>query len=267
MAREDIDCILVYDLLSAKALIKHNNGRTPVFILSGDDPVQGNVLASYERSGIPNVTATIEKDFTSKHLWRFHDLLQFKRLGMLYEDSAIGRVSSRLAEATDMAQKLNFELIAVPITTKESRTDCSAAVKKLAEMAPDALFMGSLLCFDPRHVDLQATLLPLSRRGIPALAQDSPLQVQAGALLAITRNQDSRARFNAEKVVRMLKGETPEDLPMQREYRTLLYFNLAVAGKLGFTPSYYLVAASDILFYTILSPKELQAPAVEQQRP
>lgn len=259
MERDDLDIILSFDLHSARSLLQHNNGRTPLFILSGDDPVRAGLLPSREDSGAKNVTASLRDNYARQTLTRFHTILQFKRLGLLYVDTPVGRISSRYAEAEEIARTKGFELVLETVSEEEAFTNCDAAVSRLAARKPDAFFLGALLCLDPDSVDLTASLAPMTTAGIPSLVQDSPEQVHAGALIGLTKDIDQLAKINSKKIVAALAGQSPRSMPMKVPFYPRLSLNTAVASQLAFQPTYGLLADVDIFFYDIRNYKKSHA--------
>jgi putative ABC transport system substrate-binding protein len=85
-----------------------------------------------------------------------------------------------------------------------------------------------------------------SRHRLPAI-YGSPLFVRDGGLMAFRADQGDLERTSAHYVDRVLKGENPADLPIQRPTKFELLVNLKAAKQLGLTISPAFLARAEVI--------------------
>jgi putative ABC transport system substrate-binding protein len=119
--------------------------------------------------------------------------------------------------------------------------DIDAAFAKLAQMRADALLVAS----DPFFFTRAAQLVVLAaRHAIPSLYSRREFAA-AGGLMSYTANYDESYRLLGVYAARILKGEKPGDLPIQRPTRFELVINLSTAKAIGLTVPPTLIARTD----------------------
>lgn len=251
MERTDIDLIISVDLLSFQALLRSNTLKTPILFASAADPVQEGLLTSYADTGVDNVSAYISSTSSDTEFKIFKELLNFKRLGLIYIDSDIGKKVQQLDEAQAAAQREHFELVTIAMPPTATENDCKKAVQSLIALQPDAFYAGDLGCFDPQLKPMWDNIAPFIKQGIPVLGTSSISQARAGALLTLTMDFDKVITLLSERIVTIWLGAMPRSFPFKIDRNPILSLNLATAGKLAFVPSYDLLASCDMLFHFI----------------
>lgn len=258
MNRKDIDLIVAAGTDAVAALLKVNNGTTPIVGIGVADPVKSNFVLTETNSGVDNFTVRIEPGRYKRMFQIFHDVVGFKKLGLIYPNTEAGRKYTNLEDAYEVAKERGFEIIEyTKFTSSETVPECMDGLNALVGKGMDAFFIPTLLCFDWDQNDVKPLMNFLAEKKIPSFARDGSKMVKSGALMGFSSFDFSkRGLFIAERVVRILKGESPRSLPMVDNAVPKISLNLQVAELIGFDPSFDIIAASDEIYQEIILPKK-----------
>jgi putative tryptophan/tyrosine transport system substrate-binding protein len=191
------------------------------------------LVASLNRPGA-NLTGinSLETELEPKELQLLHQLLpNAARLGVL-ADPAFPDIQSVIADLQGAARKLGLQLIIV-----EARTDdaLESAFATLLQQRVGAVLVGASALFS-RRMEQLAELA--ARHALPAISQYREF-VLAGGLISYGWP------IVGGYAGRILKGEKPADLPVQRVTKIELVINLKTAKTLGLTIPETLLATAD----------------------
>jgi putative ABC transport system substrate-binding protein len=145
---------------------------------------------------------------------------------------------------------------AVSSIPREGATDCiaanwpipvetaGAAFTSLAQKRIDALYVSPSPILDSFRAQI---VTAAARYGVPAVYPFRSF-VDAGGLMSYGADQPDDWRIVGTYVGRILKGEKPADLPVQRPSKFEFVLNLQTARLLGITvPPTLLATASDVI--------------------
>ena len=102
---DDIDLLIAMGTWAGQDLA-NNKHTTPTMVVSTSDPVGAKIIKSIDDSGYDHVHAHADPLLYERQIRLFHEMVDFKRLGVAYEDSLAGRSNA----AIDMIEKLGHEL-------------------------------------------------------------------------------------------------------------------------------------------------------------
>jgi len=119
--------------------------------------------------------------------------------------------------------------------------DLDTVFAALGHLRADALVVGPYLFFNSRMEWLGALAL---RHALPAIALYRPF-VAAGGLMSYGASATEPYRLVGIYAGKILKGEKPGDLPVQRSTRVELIINLKTAKALGITVPLPLLGRAD----------------------
>jgi len=238
--RVPLDAILVQ---GGPALIAAQQATitVPIVFTSVSEPVERGFVASLARPGGNSTGFTnLEATMGGKYL----DLLKeiAPRVGhvtaMFHPGSSFPSLFFRAAEAA--GQKLGVKVVAAHV---HDGAEIDAAVTALARQPDPALMLppdGFTVGFRQQILELTA------RHRLPLIAQGRPFVVDGGLM---TYGPDTLDNFRraATYVDRILKGETPADLPVQQPTKFELAINLKTVKALGLTVSLSLLGRADEL--------------------
>jgi len=258
MARNDIDLIIAAGTDAVAALLKANNRRTPIVGISVSDAMKSKFVLNEKDSGVDNFTVRIALNQYKRMFEIFHDVVGFKKLGLIYYDTENGKRYTNLDDAHLVAKERGFEVIEYKKISESGKPeDCLKGLQELTSQKIDAFFIPSLIYFDWKTSDVKMLLDFLTEKKIPTFARNGTRDVKGGALMGFSSIDFSgRGKFIADKIVRIFQGEKPRSLPMLDNAIPKISINLYVAKKIGFNPPFDILAASDELFQEITLPDD-----------
>jgi putative ABC transport system substrate-binding protein len=211
----------------------------PVVFAEVGDPVAANLVASIPRPG-GNVTgiSSLVTELTPKRL----EILKasfpgVRRVWAVYhaDDLSSGAAAHK---ARDVAAVLKLEVVAQAVRTKE---ELVSQLKTLR--SGDGLLSPHGLALNIPSVILDLALMSKW----PALFYNT-FWVQAGALVSYGSDPYAEGVQAARLVARILRGERPQDLPVEGANKIELAINLKTARSLGITlPRDILVRADRVI--------------------
>jgi putative ABC transport system substrate-binding protein len=222
-------------VLAAKAATQ----TIPIVFVNGGDPVKAGLVASLNRPG-GNITGInlIAGALNDKRLELLHEAApKAVTIAILYNPNNPNH-DPEVRLLTAAARKLGLQL--QPIEATDVR-DIDAAFATMTDKRAD----GLLVFTDPLLNDRFKQIVPLSARlGSPAIYGYREFAV-AGGLMSYGTNRNDAYRQAALQVARILQGEKPAELPVQRSTKIELVINLNTAKTLGLTFPLSLLGRAD----------------------
>jgi putative tryptophan/tyrosine transport system substrate-binding protein len=221
--------------LAAKAA----TSTIPIVFAVGGDPVKEGLVASFSRPG-GNATgiALFTNQLEPKRLALLHELLpQAKMIGCLLNPSSTSS-ESQLADMQDAANALR---LSISVLRADSDREIDAAFETIAQQHIPALAVVASPFFDTRRDKLVA----LAERYAVPTTYHSREFTQAGGLMSYGIDFSDSYRTVGAYTGRVLKGEKPADLPIQRPSKFETVINLKTARALGLTVPQLLLAQAD----------------------
>jgi putative ABC transport system substrate-binding protein len=214
----------------------------PIIFQTGNDPVAQGLVASLNRPG-GNLTGitTLAVEVAPKRLEVLHELLpNASTIVLLYNPLNPGN-ERELTALQAAARAMSLQLHVVNATAERDLDKSFASLSQLQAEAlaivTDALFVN--------HASLLGALS--GRYSIPAIFQQRDF-VASGGLLSYGSDAIDSYRLVGTYAVRVLKGEKPADLPVQRATKVELIVNLKTAKALGVSvPTSILVRADEVI--------------------
>ncbi|MBU1611700.1 MAG: hypothetical protein KKC99_07630, partial [Proteobacteria bacterium] len=92
MADKEIDLIIAAGTSASRVLLQVNNGTTPIIGIALADPIAAKLVLSAEDSGVDNFTCRVIPNRWKNMFRVFSDVVQFKKLGLIYPKGPEGRL-------------------------------------------------------------------------------------------------------------------------------------------------------------------------------
>jgi ABC-type uncharacterized transport system substrate-binding protein len=258
-ARTDLDMIWAFGTWAGQEMVKTSNTSTPIVVMSVSNAVRSGIVPSHEDSGRDNLTTRIDPTKYERQVRLFYDVFRFKNLGFVYADTPTGRTYAALDMLKRLSKELGFSLVPYNKVPERKEDAAKEVLKGVREIAPriDAYYMTICIGFELAHVP--ALMEVLNQHKIPSMAMYGSDYVKAGALMTIADSRyQQRARFTVSKVIKILEGAKPRDMPIVFAPGPRLALNLAEAKKIGWDPPIDILASADQVYNEIHSLEQVQ---------
>ena len=220
-----LDVIVPISTPSAQAVAAANK-TIPIVFTAVTDPVGAKLVASLERPG-GNVTGMTDLSPIGAHLDLIKEITpDVASLGVIYNPGEANSVTLLdLLRQEAPARGIEIEEAAAPRSS-----DVLAAAQSLVGKV-DAIYVPT----DNTVVTaLEAVVGVGIENELPVYAGDTD-SVPRGAIAALGFNYHDVGIQTGKIVARVLRGEAPADIPVQRVEITELYVNPEAAGRMGVT--------------------------------
>ena len=197
----------------------------PIVFETASDPVALGLVASLNRPG-GNLTGVtnLNVEVGQKRLELLRELLPAAtNIAVLVDPSAPAITEQFIGALRAAAPPLGMQLHVLHASTDRELDTVFAALRA------DALVIGPYLFFSSRMEQLGALSL---RHAVPAIYIYRPF-VAAGGLMSYGANETEPYRLLGIYTGKILKGENPSSLPVQRATKVELIVNLKTAKALG----------------------------------
>ena len=214
----------------------------PIVFLTGADPVRLGLVASLNRPG-GNLTgvSTLNMEITPKRLQVLRELLPAaKTMAVLVNPiNNPTSVETEINQARQVAHALGLQMLQVVQASTER--DLDRVFSNLTQMRADGLLITADTFFSGKSAELAALA---SRHAVPTI---SPYRdfARAGGLMSYGGSITELYRLVGVYTGRILKGEQPNDLPVQQVTKVDFIINLKTANALGLTVPPTLLGRAD----------------------
>jgi putative tryptophan/tyrosine transport system substrate-binding protein len=252
-SRNDRLQALVADLVSRQVTVIAAPGSTlaahvakgmtttiPIVFATGADPVKEGLVASLNRPG-GNVTGItlLGVEIGPKHLELLQEMVPALRRIALMVNQSNPAISQPITDGVRAAAESRGLDLKVLYAGAEHEFDPVFAT--LGGQRPVGLIIAPDIFFGTRLQQLGA----LTRdHGLPAIHQFRAFAA-AGGLMSYGTDVDDSFRLSGIYAGRVLKGEKPAELPVQRATRVAFVVNMKTANALGLTVPPTLLARAD----------------------
>ena len=215
--------------------------NTPIVAASIGDPVGAGLVASLARPG-GNVTgfSLQATELATKRLEVIRDAIPgLTRLALLWNPENPS-LALQFEETEEAANKLGLELLSLRVITL---TDIRSAIAAASQAQAHAICATS----DGVQTANRALIAKLAIDHMLPLMGEFKTVAEAGALLSYGPAVDDLWRRAAEYADRILRGENPAELPIQRPTKFELVINLKTARAIGLIVPPMLLARADVV--------------------
>ena len=212
----------------------------PIVFTSVGDPVELGLVASLSRPGgnITGTDSTLTAELDAKRQQLLRELVPSANViaALINPNRPLSEL--QVGDIKKSARSLGQELLVVPAGTDR---DLDAAFRTLKQQDVKALLVGT----DPFFASRREQLVALAARyAIPTSYQWRDFTV-AGGLMSYGGSLAGAYRQAGIYTGRILKGESPVDLPVMRPTKFELVINFKTAKALGLTVPQSILARAD----------------------
>ena len=228
LVRRRVNVIVAPGSTPAALAAKTATAAIPIVFQVGIDPVAAGLVTSLARPG-GNVTGitNINTELVSKRLELLRELVpKATTIALLVNPTSPEIAGSVSKELQSTAQTLGLQL---HVLQASSDGDFDAVFATLTQLQVGALVIAPDAFFISRNAQLGALT---ARHAVPAITQFREFAV-AGGLMSYGGSFSEPARLVGIYAGRILKGEKPDNLPVQQTVKVELVINLKTAKALG----------------------------------
>lgn len=254
---KDIDLVIAMGTWAGKDLANDRH-RTPTLVFAASDPIAAGIIKSVEDSGLSHVHAAVDPSAYERQIRIFHEMTNFKKLGIAYEDSVEGRSYAAIDVIEKAAEDLDFEI--VRCHTQSDIPDLEAAghsvVKCFETLAAkvDAIYVT--MQGGVRKESIPELVNTANRHRIPTFSQAGSEEVKYGFLASISQaNFNYIGEFNAKNMAMVFNHAMPNQLIQRFEPPPKIAINLKTAEIIDFNPPIILLGAADEIYNDIARPQ------------
>ena len=212
----------------------------PIVMGSSANPVEEGLVQSLARPGgnVTGLTVDAGPEITGKRLQLLKELLpRISRVAFLMSKKEVEAEGKQSAQAA--TSKLGLRLL----FAEHTPTQYAEAFDLIARERPNALLVAqSAQNFANRHLIVEFA----AKRRLPAIYPVRDF-VDVGGLMAYGVDVADLSRRAVQYIDRILKGESPANLPIQRPTKFELVINLKTAKTLGLTMPLSLLRQADYI--------------------
>jgi putative ABC transport system substrate-binding protein len=241
LVRHQVSVIFAGGGVDPSLAAKAATSKIPIVFANGTDPVEAGLVGSLDHPGA-NVTGItfLLNTLGPKELEVLHELVPKAALVAALINPKSSTAASQLKDLQDTARAFGQQL---SILRASTQSDIEAVVSSLAQRQVGGLVIGADAFFFSRR-DQFVSLA--SRYSIPAVYPWREAVV-TGGLASYGSSITDAYRLAGIYIGRILKGDKPANLPVQRSTKTELVINLKTAKALGITVPNTLVGRADEL--------------------
>ena len=211
----------------------------PIVFLSGSDPVQAGIVPNLNRPG-ESITGVswFGVDLEAKQLSLLHEVVPKANNIALLVDRNSAYAASQVSEVQTAARTLRLRLLPLNVSTA---SDIDLAFASLVKERAGALLVGAGAFLTSRRDQIIALA---ARHTIPAIYGFREYSADGGL---VSYGNDISEAFRRAGVYtgRLLRGEKPSNLPVDRTTKFELIINLKTAKALKLTVPPSLLARAD----------------------
>jgi putative ABC transport system substrate-binding protein len=241
LVRRRVSVIVALGSTPATLAAKAATTNIPIVFYAAADPLQLGLVASLNRPGgnITGVT-TLNAQLVSKRVELLHEVLPgTSSMGLLVNPTSPTLTGAAIEDTQAAARRFGLKFEIVKASTER---DFDAVFATLTRSGVGALVIVADAFFISRSKQLGALALS---HGMPAIFQYRPF-VAGGGLMSYGTPIESYSLAGVY-TGRILKGDKPADLPVQRVTKIELIINLKTARTLGIAVPLPLTARADEL--------------------
>jgi putative ABC transport system substrate-binding protein len=237
LVRRRVDVIVVDTPASLPA--KAATSTIPIVFSTAVDPVAAGLVASLNHPG-GNITGMtlLNVDLVPKRVELLHELVPTAGIIAALVNPTNPAAGTQSADLQAAARSLGLSL---QVLTASTEREFDTVFASLAEQRAGALMIAGDPVFTTHSEQLGSLTV---RHAMPAIYQTRDFAVGGGLMSYVGGSAEDYRRVGVY-AGRILKGEKPADLPVQRATKVELIINLKTAKALGLTFPLTLLGRAD----------------------
>lgn len=250
---KDIDLMIAMGTWAGKAL-SNDRHNTSTMVLSASDPLAAGIIKSVDDSGFDHIHATLDPNRYERQVRVFHDIVNFRNLGVAYENSDNGRSYAALDVIEKLSKERGFNLTRCYTQSdiKDTEKAETSVVNCFEKLAPkvDAIYVTVQGGITSNSIGELVNIA--NKHRVPTFSQSGSEEVSKGFLLSLSQAGFRYVgEFHASTFAKVFNGALPNQLIQLFEEPPRMAVNLKTAEIVGFNPPLLLLGAADEVYREI----------------
>ncbi len=244
---QDIDLVLAFGTAAGLEAVRANL-PVPVFVIASTDPVNAGISVTVKDSGRDNVHVQVDTWHYAQQVLVFHEIFNFKKLGIAYHDTPEGRSIIALPYIEEACKTLGVELVRCtpPLENASHHQNLLQCMEKFSHEV-DAVYMTLNLATQQQFIP--ELVQPLIQMNIPTFAQGGIKETRRGILMSFAQTDFVQSGLHAVRALqKVIAGTLPRHIEQEVSASLNLAINLKTAQDMYWDIPFEVLLASDILF-------------------
>ena len=248
----DVDVVIAYGGKASMAFYDLESYPVPVLSDAVTDCYGAGITVSLEDSGKDFFTNKIDPTIYRQQIRLFHDMVGFKKLGIIYGNNEDGIIYGAVNDVEAVAAERGFEIVR-NTNVKEAMEDDTTELylQALRDIVGkvDAVYIGASTAVTEYDIFPQIVEI-LVKAKKPSFSLEGTIRVKEGMLfsLSTTSGMKRSGIWVATKISHILAGESPRAQSQEFESSASVAINLETAQKIGYKMPLDLLVNSDELY-------------------
>ncbi|KAA0892949.1 ABC transporter substrate-binding protein [Pusillimonas sp. ANT_WB101] len=249
--KHDIDLIIAMGTWAGQDM-RQIGPPVPTIVGSTSDPLAAKIADSAADSGRDNLHTRIEPERYQRQVRLFHEIVPFKELGIVYEDSEAGRTYAAVSAVEQVGRELDFTIRrchaqSSSISTEAAIDNALKCYQQLADQNVEAVYVTTHRGVTLTSVRSIAHIFEKAK--IPSFSMAGSKEVEQGILLSLAQADTTYVGlFHAETIARIFNGAKPRQLSQLWVDPPKIALNLGTARIIGFDPPVDILLAADEVY-------------------
>ncbi len=248
----NVDIILAFGGVAGSFFTNYETYPIPVLVEAVNDSVAAGISYSQSDSGKNFITCRIDPNQYQRQVQLFHDLIGFKKLGIVYGDDEYGRLYGAVKDVEIVALKENFDIVrntnVKEKVDKDTKRLYLAALEDVCRKA-DAVYIGASTAVTEYDI-MNDIVKILNKYKIPSFALEGSIRVKDGILMGVSSLEIEKiGLYNANKIIAILSGEKPRALEQIFTGMPSIALNMTTLEKIGLDIPLETLASIDLLYW------------------
>lgn len=256
----DLDLMIAAGTSAGRELANSKH-QTPTIVISTSDPLASGIIKSLEDSGYDHLHARTDPVRFERQVMMFHDIIGFKKLGIAYDNSVIGKSYAAISQVETASQKLGFEIVRCYTIGESETSDVKVAEESLRRCfnqlgeTADAIYVTEQFGMNTESISELVEIANSYK--LPTFSQAGSEEVQSGILMSISMvNYKYVGVFYAQTIAKIFNGAKPRDLDQLFQDPAKIAINLKTAKTIGFHPPVALMAIAHEIYHEFEKPRK-----------
>lgn len=247
---KDIDLIIAMGTWAGQDMVELGT-PVPTVVVSSTDPISARIVPNAADSGQDNLHARVQPAHYQRQIQLFHDIVPFKTLGLVYEDTGAGRTYAAIDKVAALMPTLGFSVKrcdarATGVSIAVAIQNVLHCYQELSSKV-DAFYVTEHRGITSTSIKQLATLLRDAR--VPSFSMQGSDEVKAGLLMSLAKaDYSSVGMFHAQTIARIFNGEKPRSISQVWNAPAKIAINLETARRIGFDPPVDILLAADEVY-------------------